>query len=229
VTHHLAVAPGVTLWPLRLDPAEQTALLDDVLAGVARAPFFDPTMPRTGKKFSVRMTNFGPLGWVSDAAKGYRYEETHPATGEPWPPIPNGLLRLWEESTRYGAPPEACLVNLYGPSARMGLHRDLDEAAVDAPVLSVSLGDSGYFRFGTANLKGETRRLKLNSGDVLVFGGPARLMYHGIDRILPGSSTLVPGGGRINLTLRRVTWPGPNPNPNKEALTRGLIRASNAP
>ena len=205
MTSQLAVAPGVTLWPLRLDPFRQKALLDDVLAGIARAPFFDPTMPRTGKKFSVRMTNFGPLGWVSDMAKGYRYEQVHPLTEEPWPPIPAALLELWDETTHYSAPPEACLVNFYSETARMGLHRDQDELAVDAPVLSVSLGDSAHFRFGTANLKGETRRLKLNSGDVLMFGGPARLMYHGIDRILPGTSTLIPGGGRINLTLRRVS------------------------
>jgi len=201
----LAVVPGMTLWPLGLDLSEQAALLKDVFAGVAQAPFFDPTMPRTGKKFSVRMSNFGPLGWVSDAANGYRYESLHPATGQPWPPIPDALLRLWDQTTGYGAPPEACLVNFYAAGARMGLHRDQDEAATDAPVLSVSLGDSAYFRFGTANLKGETKRLKLNSGDVLTFGGPARLMYHGIDRILSGTSTLLPGGGRINLTLRRVT------------------------
>lgn len=203
----LAVAPGVTLWPLRFDASEQAALLGDVLLGIERAPYFDPTMPRTGQKFSVRMTNFGPLGWISDAEKGYRYEPLHPATAQPWPPIPDRLLRLWDETTSYGAPPEACLVNLYSASARMGLHRDMDEAAVDAPVLSVSLGDSAYFRFGTGSAKSGTRRVKLNSGDVLVFGGPARLMYHGIDRILPGTSTLVPGGGRINLTLRRVTRP----------------------
>jgi alkylated DNA repair protein (DNA oxidative demethylase) len=204
--------PGVTLWPLRLDPAEQTQLLEDVLAGVASAPFFDPTMPRTGKKFSVRMTNFGSLGWVSDAAKGYRYERFHPVTAKAWPAIPTSLLKLWNETTRYGAPPEACLVNFYGSTARMGLHRDLDEPALNAPVLSVSLGDSAYFRFGTGSAKGSTRRVKLNSGDVLMFGGPARLMYHGIDRILPGTSTLIPGGGRINLTLRRVSSPeGPRP------------------
>jgi alkylated DNA repair protein (DNA oxidative demethylase) len=164
-------------------------------------------MPRTGKKFSVRMTNFGPLGWVSDAAKGYRYEPVHPVTGQPWPPIPEALLELWTETTGYRAPPEACLVNFYSASAKMGLHRDQDEKAVEAPVLSVSLGDSAYFRFGTANFRGETSRLKLNSGDVLAFGGPARLMYHGIDRILSGTSTLIPGGGRINLTLRRVSRP----------------------
>ena len=203
----LAVAPGVALWPLRFDVGEQAALLDEVLAGVARAPFFDPTMPRTGQKFSVRMTNFGPLGWVSDAEKGYRYERAHPVTGQPWPPIPDRLLRLWDETTAYAASPEACLVNFYNSGARMGLHRDQDEAAVDAPVLSVSLGDSAYFRFGLASTKSGTSRVKLNSGDVLMFGGPARLMYHGIDGILPGTSTLVPGGGRINLTLRRVTQP----------------------
>ena len=201
----LAVAPGVTLWPLRFDAREQKALLDDVHAGVARAPFFDPTMPRTGQKFSVRMTNFGLLGWVSDAAKGYRYEPLHPVTAEPWPPIPDRLLRLWDETTGYEAPPEACLVNLYDANARMGLHQDKDEPAVDAPVLSVSLGDSAFFRLGGSRTG--TRRLKLNSGDVLVFGGPARLMYHGIDRIISGTSTLLPGGGRINLTLRRVTRP----------------------
>jgi alkylated DNA repair protein (DNA oxidative demethylase) len=207
VTEALAVAPGVTLWPLRFDAAEQRALLDDVLTHIERAPFFDPTMPRTGQKFSVRMSNFGRLGWVSDAEKGYRYEPLHPLTAQPWPPIPDRLLRLWVETTHYGAPPEACLVNLYSARAKMGLHRDQDEAAVDAPVLSVSLGDSAYFRFGAGSAKTGTQRVKLNSGDVLMFGGPARLMYHGIDRILPGTSTIVAGGGRINLTLRRVTQP----------------------
>jgi alkylated DNA repair protein (DNA oxidative demethylase) len=203
VNQGLAVAPGVTLWPLRFDAREQAALLDDVLAGVARAPLFDPTMPRTGQKFSVRMTNFGPLGWLSDAERGYRYEPLHPLTAERWPPIPDRLLRLWDETTGYQAPPEACLVNFYDAKARMGLHQDKDEQAVDAPVLSVSLGDSAFFRLGSSRTG--TSRVKLNSGDVLMFGGPARLMYHGIDRILPGTGALVPGGGRINLTLRRVT------------------------
>lgn len=202
----LSVAAGVTLWPSGLGAGEQSELVDAVRARIEAAPFFDPTMPRTGKKCSVRMTNFGPLGWVSDAAKGYRYERAHPVTGKAWPPIPDQLLRLWNETACYGAPPEACLVNFYGPTARMGLHRDQDEAAVDAPVLSISLGDSAYFRFGTPELKGATRRVKLNSGDVLMFGGPARLMDHGIDRIIPGTSALIAGGGRINLTLRRVSF-----------------------
>jgi DNA oxidative demethylase len=203
----LNVAPGIKLFSARLLPDEQVLLLKDVLAGIDAAPFFQPAMPRTGQRFSVRMTNFGTLGWVSDAAKGYRYEAVHPVTGKPWPVIPDSLLSLWGEVAGYGAPPEACLVNFYRGSARMGLHRDQDEAALDAPVLSISLGDSAYFRFGTAEGTGGTHRLKLDSGDVLVFGGPARLMRHGIDRILTGTSSLIPGGGRINLTLRRVTRP----------------------
>jgi alkylated DNA repair protein (DNA oxidative demethylase) len=207
VIQALAVAPGIKLWPLRLDPTQQAVLLGEVAQRIAAAPLFDPTMPRTGRKFSVRMTNFGSLGWVSDAEKGYRYEPAHPVTGHPWPTIPEALLQLWSETTGYTALPEACLVNFYSSGARMGLHRDQDEEAMDAPVLSISLGDSAYFRFGTVNFRGETSRLRLNSGDVFAFGGPARRMYHGIDRILPGTSTLLPGGGRINLTLRRVNRP----------------------
>jgi alkylated DNA repair protein (DNA oxidative demethylase) len=201
----LQLAPGVTYWPERLAPAEQKVLLADVLARVAEAPFYRPAMPRSGNPLSVEMSNFGPLGWVTDQAKGYRYEPSHPVTGAPWPPMPEALLSLWGESASYPAPPQACLVNLYRGTARMGLHRDADEEATDAPVLSVSLGDSAVFRFGGLTRRGPTRTLKLASGDVLMFGGPARLMYHGIDRVCGGSSGLLPDGGRINLTLRRVS------------------------
>ena len=199
------VAPGVRFWPGRLSATDQAALLGEVMSRVADAPFFRPTMPGTGKNFSVEMTNFGPLGWVSDQRRGYRYERVHPVTGIAWPQIPQSLLQLWDEATGYGAPPEACLVNLYCVGARMGLHKDADEPATDAPVLSLSLGDTALFRFGTASRGGQTRSLKLDSGDMLMFGGPARMMYHGIDRVQAGSSSLVPGGGRINLTLRRVS------------------------
>ena len=201
----LEVAPGVLYWPERFGPAEQAALLAEILRRVAAAPFYRPIMPVSGAPLSVEMTNFGPLGWISDQANGYRYETCHPVTGARWPDIPAALLGLWAETTGYPAPPEACLVNLYRPGARMGLHRDADEDAVDAPVLSVSLGDAGIFRFGGSTRRAPTTTLKLNSGDCLMFGGPARSMYHGIDRIVAGSSTLVPGGGRINMTLRRVT------------------------
>jgi len=206
----IEVGPGIFYWPGRLDRAAQQTLLGAITARVARAPFFRPRMKGTGTPFSVEITNFGSLGWVSDQARGYRYEQRHPETGQPWPDIPRALLDLWDESTGYRAPPECCLVNLYRSSrARMGLHRDADEAATDASVLSVSLGDDALFRIGGLGRRGATRSFVLGSGDVLVFGGPARLCYHGIDRIVPGSSDLVAGGGRINLTLRRVSVPGP--------------------
>jgi alkylated DNA repair protein (DNA oxidative demethylase) len=201
------VAPGVVLWPERISPGEQKALLADVLGAVERAPFYRATMPKTGYPMSVEMTNFGPLGWVSDKDGGYRYQATHPFTGHVWPAIPDRLLSLWNGTTNYNAPPEACLVNRYRDDARMGLHQDRDEEATDAPVLSVSLGDEALFRIGGDTRKGPTRSLTLRSGDVLMFGGPARMAFHGIDRIRTGSSTLIPGGGRINLTLRRVTKP----------------------
>lgn len=202
----VATAPGVVLRPGRLDRAEQEALVAELREIVREAPLFVPTMPKTGRPFSVRMTDCGPLGWVSDRS-GYRYRTTHPTTGRPWPPIPARLLALWDETTGYPHPPEACLVNVYGPEARMGLHQDRDEEDFDAPLLSVSLGDSCRFRLGGVERSDPTRSFVLASGDVLMLAGPARLAFHGVDRILPGTSTLLAGGGRINLTLRRVTKP----------------------
>jgi alkylated DNA repair protein (DNA oxidative demethylase) len=161
-------------------------------------------MPRTGKPFSVRMTNCGALGWVSDTAGGYRYQPTHPETGEPWPPIPALALNAWAEAG-YSRPPEACLVNFYDAAARMGLHQDRDELDIAAPVVSISLGDAALFRFGGTSRSGGTKSIRLQSGDVVVIGGASRLAYHGIDRIIPGSSTLLGEPGRINLTLRRVS------------------------
>jgi alkylated DNA repair protein (DNA oxidative demethylase) len=202
----LDVAPGIVLWPEALSRAAQEALVREVFALVDDAPFYRPLMPKSGKPFSVEETNFGPLGWVSDKA-GYRYQPTHPVTSAPWPPIPEALLRLWHDATRYVAPPECCLVNRYRDGARMGLHQDRDEAALDAPVVSLSLGDDAIFRVGGTMRRGPTQGLSLRSGDLLMFGGPARLAFHGIDRVSEGSSLLVPGGGRLNLTLRRVHPP----------------------
>jgi alkylated DNA repair protein (DNA oxidative demethylase) len=198
---------GLRLVPGRLDRAAQEALAATLRDLVRRAPLFTPAMPRTGKPFSVRMTNLGPLGWVSDRDGGYRYQPSHPATGLPWPPIPDILLALWAELAGYPHPPEACLVNFYEATARMGLHQDRDEQEFEAPVLSVSLGDTCRFRVGGTNRADPTRSFPLASGDVVVLGGAARLAFHGVDRILPGTSTLLPNGGRINLTLRRVTRP----------------------
>jgi DNA oxidative demethylase len=198
------LAPGLVHYPGYLDGDGQAALLAAVRAVLAAAPPFTPRMPRTGKPFSVRMTNAGPLGWVSDE-RGYRYQPGHPETGKPWPPIAASAGRAWDELDAYAHPPEACLVNLYPPGARMGLHQDRDEEDFSAPVLSLSLGDTSLFRFGGTERGGPTRSVRLRSGDALVLGGPARLAFHGVDRLLSGTSLLLPEGGRINLTLRRVT------------------------
>jgi len=192
--------PGFRLWKGVFDRAGQAALLDQVTAAEVFAPFYRPETAG-GRPFSVRMTNLGPMGWVSDRA-GYRYQSTHPVTGAPWPAIPTTLLDLWNAATGWPAPPDACLVNLYDDRARMGLHQDRDEADLGVPVLSVSLGDTAVFRIGAAE-GGSTTSVRLESGDVCALTGPARLARHGIDRVLAGSSTLLAGGGRINLTLRR--------------------------
>jgi DNA oxidative demethylase len=200
---------GLRLLPGYLDAAAQRSLLADILAVLELAAAFQPTMPGSGRPLSVRMSNCGPLGWVSDRQSGYRYQAHHPVTGAPWPPIPGRLLELWEAVAGWPQPPQACLVNLYAPGARMGLHVDADEEARTAPVLSVSLGDTALFRIGGPQRSDPTRSVRLASGDVVVLGGAARQAFHGVDRILPGSSRLVsealPGVGRINLTLRRVT------------------------
>ncbi|MDQ0314206.1 alpha-ketoglutarate-dependent dioxygenase AlkB family protein [Amorphus orientalis] len=194
----------VQILPERFKTEDQRALVADLGAVLERAPLFVPRMPRSGKPFSVRMTNCGPLGWVSDI-DGYRYQPHHPETGAPWPEIPQRLLDLWHEVAGVPVGPEACLVNLYGPGTKLGLHQDRDERTFEAPVVSVSLGDTAVFRIGGTTRKAATRSMRLASGDVIVFGGDDRLAYHGIDRILSGSSSLLPEGGRINLTLRRVT------------------------
>lgn len=195
---------GFDFFPTYLDPVAQEALLATLAPLIESAPFYRPTMPKTGKAFSVVMTNLGPLGWVSDREGGYRYQATHPVTGQAWPAIPQALLDLWQAVAKYPVSPDACLVNLYRDGAKMGLHVDGDERDRAAPVVSISLGDSAVFRLGAAERGGPTSSLKLNSGDVVVLGGASRHFYHGIDRVLSGSSTLVPGGGRINLTMRVV-------------------------
>ena len=185
----------------------QTALLGAIRQIIAQAPLYTPTMPRTGKPMSVRMTNAGPLGWVTDKERGYRYQATHPVTGAPWPAIPPMLLDLWDELVGYPHPPEACLINYYAGAAKMGLHQDRDEEDFAAPVLSVSLGDSAIFRVGGTTRQDPTQKFELKSGDVFVLGGTDRLSFHGIDRVLPGTSDLLDEGGRFNFTLRRVTEP----------------------
>ncbi|WP_375408895.1 alpha-ketoglutarate-dependent dioxygenase AlkB [uncultured Methylobacterium sp.] len=216
------LAPGLVHYPGYLDEAAQARLWSELAQVVRVSPPYTPRMPRTGAPFSVRMTNCGDLGWVSDEA-GYRYQARHPETGAPWPPIPGTALAAWDDLAGYRAPPEACLVNLYAPQARMGLHQDRDEAALDAPVLSLSLGATALFRYGGLRRADPTRSVRLLSGDAVVIGGASRLIHHGVDRILVTDPDLlaeqVPAaipawvagvlapGGRCNLTLRRVTQP----------------------
>ncbi|MCV6603222.1 MAG: alpha-ketoglutarate-dependent dioxygenase AlkB [Cohaesibacter sp.] len=197
------------LLPGHLDRKDQEALLDEIRAIVKQAPLFTPSMPRTGQPFSVRMSNCGPLGWVSDKT-GYRYQATHPATNKPWPALPQRLLQLWHDLANYDDEPQACLINYYHSDAKMGLHVDGDEEDFTAPIFSLSLGDDARFRLGGARRNDPTKSFMLRSGDILLLNGSDRKAYHGIDRIYPGTSTLLKAPGRINLTMRRVTKPYTN-------------------
>jgi len=204
---------GVRHLPDFFDREAQEKLVEDIRAVVEAAPFYVPAMPKTGKPMSVRMTNCGTLGWVTDRDGGYRYQANHPVTGNPWPPIPARLIALWRKVSDYPHPPQACLVNFYSDSARMGLHQDRDEKDFSAPVVSVSLGDDCLFRVGGTTRNAATVSVRLSSGDVVILGGEGRLAFHGVDRIYPQTSTLLKKGGRINLTLRRVAPPSADPPP----------------
>ena len=184
-----------------LDLAAQRELVEAVQDVARQAPFFRPQTPY-GKPMSVRITAAGKYGWFSDRS-GYRYVPNHP-DGQPWPPIPAPVLRIWDALTGLERRPECCLINHYDGQAKLGMHRDADEADFAWPVVSVSLGDDALFRMGNPTRGGKTQSVWLRSGDVVVMGGAARLTYHGVDRIRPGSSPLLPDGGRINLTLRVV-------------------------
>lgn len=192
---------GAQVYPGWIDRRAQATLIEALQAVVRQAPFMAPVTPG-GRQMSVRMTAAGRLGWITDRG-GYRYEARHP-NGSPWPPIPEPALEIWRALSGTKELPDCCLINFYGPGARMGLHQDRDEGDFSFPVLSISLGDAGLFRIGGPDRRDPTRSLWLHSGDVLVMAGGARLAWHGIDRIRHGSCTLLPHGGRINLTLRVV-------------------------
>jgi DNA oxidative demethylase len=194
------------LLPEYLSLAHQRLLISDIRGILDEAPMYTPALPRSGSPYSVRMSNCGPLGWLSDR-QGYRYTPVHPVTNRPWPAMPDMFLDIWHRTTGVDYPPQACLINYYGPDARLGLHRDEDEEAREAPILSISLGDTASFRIGGPERKSPTRSLRLSSGDLVVLEGPSRNWFHGVARIFPGTSRLLPEGGRFNLTLRRVTVP----------------------
>ncbi|MDT8326092.1 MAG: alpha-ketoglutarate-dependent dioxygenase AlkB [Roseovarius sp.] len=195
------VVRGVEIYKGWLDGAAQAALVQDLRDVVAQAPLFAP-WTASGKPMSVRMTSAGRYGWYSDRG-GYRYEATHPM-GQARPAIPASVLAIWTALVSPHRMPDCCLVNYYDAGARMGLHQDRDEADFDWPVLSVSLGDDALFRIGSDTRGGATSSVWLGSGDVVVMGGAARLCYHGVDRIRPGTSALLQRQGRINLTCRVV-------------------------
>ncbi len=188
-----------------LQPQKQARLVELATEIASEAPFFRPAMPRTGKPLSVQMTNCGKFGWLTDQKGGYRYQEMHPETGKPWPPIPDEILDIWASLLPDQPLPEACLINFYETGAKMGMHQDRDEQNLEVPVLSISLGDTCRFRIGGTQRGGKTTSFLLESGDVLIMGGKARLAYHGVDRIFSGTSDLLEKNGRLNITLRRVS------------------------
>lgn len=192
---------GFRIFKAYLGAGDQSELVAALRKVVHEAPLFSPMTPY-GKPMRVRMTSAGRYGWVSDR-RGYRYEARHP-DGMDWPAIPEEVLAIWGALVSKERMPDCCLVNFYDADARMGMHQDRDEADFGWPVLSVSLGDEGLFRIGNQTRGGKTESIWLQSGDVVVMGGDARLTYHGIDRIKPGTSTLLEKDGRINLTCRVV-------------------------
>lgn len=182
--------------------AELVAELRDV---VAEAPFRQMVTPG-GFRMSVAMTNCGNSGWITDLT-GYRYGADDPETGKPWPPMPASFLDLARRAAdRAGFvsfAPDVCLINRYVPGARLSLHRDKDELDFNAPIVSVSLGLPAIFLFGGAKRSDKTRRFRLEHGDIAVWGGPARLFYHGVAPLAEGEHPLL-GRQRINLTFRKV-------------------------
>lgn len=192
---------GCHYYPDFLSGAAQRQIVDDLRSVIERAPFYTPHTRRG--PMSVRMSAAGRFGWISDGG-GYRYARRHPNGGE-WPPIPQSILDVWQAVSNSTRLPECCLINYYDAAAKMGLHQDKDEADFDHPVVSISLGDDALFRIGYVERGGTTESVWLKSGDVLVMGGPARLIHHGVDRVRMGSSRLLRKGGRLNVTLRVVT------------------------
>jgi len=192
---------GISVFKEFLPSSDQLRLVEELRAVAAQAPVFSPK-PKSGKPMSVRLTAAGDFGWFSDQ-RGYRYVQHHPS-GVNWPAIPDSIMAIWRAVAGAAPDPECCLINFYGEGARMGLHQDRDEANFDWPVVSISLGDDALFRVGGTERGGKTESIWLQSGDVAVMGGPARLNYHGIDRIKFGSSSLLKEGGRLNITLRVV-------------------------
>jgi alkylated DNA repair protein (DNA oxidative demethylase) len=201
---HEVMAEGAVLLRgfARAREAELVAVLRDI---ADKAPFRHMVTPG-GFRMSVAMTNCGKAGWITDLT-GYRYGADDPETGKPWPPMPPLFLdlarRAADRAGFAGFSPDVCLINRYVPGARLSLHQDKDELDFAAPIVSVSLGLPAIFLFGGAKRSDKTRRFRLEHGDVAVWGGPARLAYHGVAPLAEGEHSLL-GRQRINLTFRTV-------------------------
>ncbi len=186
---------------------QQQEILEAVRTVVREAPLFVPTMPQRGTLFGYRMTNCGQLGWVSNRS-GYRYQVYHPATGEPFPTMPELIrelaITLADEAGWSGFRPETCLINFYQKGESLGLHQDNSEQNLKAPIISISLGDAGIFLLGGEQRIDPTKKYILQSGDCLVMSGKSRLYFHGFAGIVPNTNNLLKNGGRINLTIRQV-------------------------
>jgi alkylated DNA repair protein (DNA oxidative demethylase) len=188
-----------------LAKAVERELIADIGEIVAQAPFRHMVTPG-GHQMSVAMTNCGCLGWVTDRT-GYRYDASDPLTGRPWPAMPSSFRELAAKAAECAGfacfSPDACLVNRYQPGAKMSLHQDKDESDLDAPIVSVSLGLSAIFLFGGLARSDRPRRYRLEHGDIAVWGGPSRLVYHGVAPLADGEHSLI-GRQRINLTFRKA-------------------------
>jgi alkylated DNA repair protein (DNA oxidative demethylase) len=199
-----AIAEGAVLLRGFAKPAEDE-LIVALREIVAQAPFRHMFTPG-GHQMSVAMTNCGSAGWVTDRS-GYRYDSTDPESGKPWPPMPPSFRALAEQAAAEagfgGFAPDACLVNRYQPGARMSLHQDRDEGDFGAPIVSVSLGLPAVFLFGGLQRSDKTQRYRLEHGDIAVWGGPARLVFHGVAPLADGEHPRM-GRQRINLTFRRA-------------------------
>jgi alkylated DNA repair protein (DNA oxidative demethylase) len=199
-----ALAPGAVLLRGRALAAAAT-LLAAVESIAAQAPFRRMVTPG-GFEMSVAMTNCGTAGWVTDR-RGYRYDRHDPESGLPWPPMPalfHDLAAVAAAEAGFpGFRPDACLINRYEPGARLSLHQDKDEASLDQPVVSVSLGLPATFQFGGQQRSDKARRVALSHGDIVVWGGPSRRAYHGVLALADGEHPMV-GRRRINLTLRKA-------------------------
>lgn len=195
---------GLTYLPAFALPIEQ-ALLRAINEVALAAPFRNMVTPG-GQRMSAAMTNCGEVGWVTDR-KGYRYDRLDPQSGRPWPPLPTCLAQLAERAAAQAGfdafRPDVCLVNRYEPGARMSLHQDRDERDFSAPIVSVSLGLGATFLFGGLKRSDRPHRLPLTHGDVLVWGGPTRLNFHGIAPVVDGCHPTV-GRMRLNLTMRKA-------------------------